>query len=138
MDAGAPGMTGAETSTGAIAGAAEGGPALVGTPGKCGSLGRETSGGAAGTDAGGDENAAVSAGKLLGAGYAGAARKNSLAMRTRIPGSSIPPGKNSAPCRRLDPGSTGRGPPLVLQSLVLIVLSNLDIIEYRDGIVSEH
>lgn len=73
-----------------------------------------------------------------GTGAAGAvpvsgnAEKNSLAICARTRESSTLPDRNSG--KPLDRSVTGTP----LGSLVLIVLSNLDIIEHRDGVVGQN
>jgi hypothetical protein len=64
----------------------------------------------------------------------GVARKNSFAMRAKIRGSGSPPERNPAPGRTPESGATHERS----ESLVLIVLSHLDIIEHGDGIVGEY
>jgi hypothetical protein len=141
-EAAAPGTAGGELRAGAVRGVVDARPALAGALGKCGSLGKETSGDAAGRVAGtgavrelpteGSTGGASADAEPVAESVSGSAEKNSLAMRARMRGSSTPPERKSG--EPSGAGVTGG----FLRSLVLIVLSNLDIIEHRDGVVGEN
>jgi hypothetical protein len=123
-----------------------GGPALAGRLGRCGSDGSDISDGAAGAVAGNDANGFTSFGEAADSSgtrvsvVPGSAVKNSFAMRASVTGSGRPAGRNSFPPSepvvgiRLGSGmSAGRS-----TSFVLMVLSDLDVIEHGYCVVCEN
>ncbi len=139
----APGITGGVAWTDAVAGATAGGLALEGRPGKCGSDGKEISAGIAGTVAGTDAAGLGDSDKFAGPGSVsapGRAVKKSFAMRASSAGSGMPRGRicpgSMAPGER-GPGSGSGVNTTLSRSLVFMVLTHFDVIEYGDRVVGE-